>query len=143
MEGSLKRLFMNGVFFLIILIIIGIEYMYRRKHKIKLENKQYKDWFSQSEEKLNYLRIIYVITSLIIIPIGYFLSERNITYPNSLDKDEIGLSLIIIYFGVMGIISKTLLLKIPFSRRGPNQYIINSVIVLYGMYHFWHNVFLV
>jgi len=143
MEGSLKRLFMNGVFFLIILIIIGIEYMYRKKHKIKLENKQYKDWFSQSEEKLNYLRIIYVITSLIIIPIGYFLSERNITYPNSLDKDEIGLSLIIIYFGVMGIISKTLLLKIPFSRRGPNQYIINSVIVLYGMYHFWHNVFLV
>ena len=62
MEGSLKRLFMNGVFFLIILIIIGIEYMYRRKHKIKLENKQYKDWFSQSEEKLNYLRIIYVMT---------------------------------------------------------------------------------
>jgi len=143
MEGSLKRLIMNGVFFLIILIIIGIEYLYRKKHKIKLENKQYRDWFNQSEEKLNHLRIIYVITSLIIIPIGYFLSERNITYPNSLDKDAIGLSLIIIYFGVMGIVSKTLLLKIPFSRRGPNQYIINSSIVLYGMYHFWNNVFLV
>lgn len=143
MEDALKSLIMNGAFVLIILIVIGIEYFYRKKHKKKLENKQYRSWFNQSEEKLSFMRTFYVITSIIVIPIGYFLFTRDIIYPNSLDKDAIGLSFIIIYLGVMGIVSKTLLLKIPFSGRGPIQYLINSSIILYGLYHFWNNVFLV
>lgn len=132
----------NNIIFGIIIIIvfpflIFVDDLFAIKELKKLLNDEYRKMIFERNDKLATRRMFFIISSYILIisvlalQFVYDLKDSNANLYNLTN------SVLFIYIGGMGLISKMTLLKLPVRPTGKLQPFINIIALGFGFYQFY------